>query len=324
MIIHTSENAISRLPHIQPDSSLDGREIAHLVLAGGPNQRLYNLSTGSHQRAVEFLCREAGAIEEDDAGHIYFQLDRVPERTNEILGLFAVAGVYFPATPVVASTGHQGTLEDLADSAMKTIRADRTEKAWSLMVFSIHPGVTAEWTNDIGEGWSVEQILQTLCLEPYGSGPCFGTHRLEGISFALRRFCLEQDLEPSQLAGVWAESYEYLRGALELMKRNQRQDGSLPRSWFREKSLARTSREWRELLKDVGSLRSGRQEALVHSTGHCLDSVSSLVEFLPDERDWMQSACYILAQTIESHWTSIGRRISSLTHGIHALKLIDV
>jgi hypothetical protein len=320
MIIHTAENAISRLPQVQLDSSFPARDIAHMILAGGPNLTLYNLSTGERRRAVDFLCREAGVIEEDTRG-VRFLMDM--ERLNESLGLFAVSGVHFKGTQVVTSQGNEGTLADLADSAQKIFQEDAREKSWSLMLFSIYPGITAEWVNEKGELQSAECILKGECARKYGKGHCFGTHRLEGISFALRRFCLEQDVEPSQLEGVWLDAYQYIQGAVESIKKTQREDGSLQRCWFRKQPFPSTPLEWRETLKEISSFKK-RDESVVYATGHCLDAISSLAEFSHDDKEWMQNACYILAQTIETHWTAIGRKIGPLTHAIHALKLLDV
>jgi hypothetical protein len=320
MIIHTSENAISRLPQVQLDSSFPARDIVHMILAGGPNLTLYNVLTGERQRAVDFLCREAGVIAEDTRG-LRFLMDT--ERLNESLGVFAVAGVHFRGIPVVTTQGNEGMLADLAESAQKSFQEDPREKSWSLMLFSVYPGVTSEWVNQKGELQSVERILQSECDKKYGKGHCFGTHRLEGISFALRRFCLEQDVEPSQLTGVWLDAYQYIQGAVQLINKTQRDDGSLQRCWFRKQPFPATPLEWRETLKQVGYFKR-RDESLVYATGHCLDAISSLAEFLPDDREWMQNACYILAQTIEAHWTAVGRKIGPLTHAIHALQLLDV
>ncbi len=323
MIIHTSEIAISRLPQVQLDSAFPLRDIVHMVLAGGPSQTLYNLSTGMHQRALEYLCCDAdGAILEDVRGRPYFSADRA-DRLHESLGVFAVAGVHFERTPIMTSNGQEGTMGDLVEAAAKSFKQDSREKSWCLMLFSIHPGVTAEWLNDKGELQSVERILKAESASPYGNGCCFGTHRLEGIAFAIRRFCLENDLEPSQLKSVWLEGYEYLQGATQLIKRNQRDDGSLQRSWFRKAPFPTDLLELREVFKDVAPFQQ-RDTAVVYATGHCLDAISPIAEFLPDEQEWMQRACYILAQTIEASWTSVGRNIGPLTHAIHALKLLDV
>ena len=323
MIIHTSENAISKLPHVQLDSSFPVRDIVHMILAGGPSQTLYSLSRGVHQRAVDFLCREAeSAIVEDNLGRPVFAMDQ-ETRPHECLGMLAVAGVHFARTGILTAAGNDGTLMDIAETAMKTFDQHNAETSWSIMAFAVHPGVTAEWHNENGELQSVEKILKASCALPYGKGSCFGTHNLEGIAFAIRRFCLEQDIEPSQLSGTWLEAFDYIRGALQLMRKNQRDDGSLQRSWFRYRALPASSRTLREMLSEWASFRE-KDASLVYGTGHCLDAISSLGEFLPDEQEWIQQACYILAQTIETHWTNVGKHIGPLTHAIHALKLLDV
>lgn len=324
MIIHTSEIAISKLPQVQLDSSFPLRDIVHMVLAGGASQTLYNLSTGLHQRAVEYICYDAeGAVDENREGNPHFTIDRI-DRPHESMGIFALAGVRFERVPILTSRGNEGTLQDIAESAMRSFSADtRGEKSWSLMLFSVDPGVTSEWHNSSGNLQSVEQILRGELLRPYGDGCCFGTHRLEGIGFALRRFCLEQDVEPSQLTGVWSDAYDYMIGAIRLIRRNQREDGSLQRSWFRKNLIPTGPLEFREAIKDVASFHN-RDASLVYSTGHCLDAISSLSEFLLHDEDWIKRACYILAQTIDNHWTTIGRDIAPLTHAIHALKLLDL
>jgi hypothetical protein len=324
MIIHTSEQAIGRLPQVQLDSSFALRDIVHMILAGGPSQTLYNLSSGTHQRAVDFLCRESAAIHEDTHNRPYFIMDEFSGKLNESMGVLAVSNVNLRNTPIITAEKSEGTLEDLADSAAKKFVLTPRENSWSLMLFSIYPGVTAEWMNDRGEVYSVEKILSQECRVPYGKGACFGTHRLEGIAFALRRFCLEQDAEPAQLTGQWSEAYDYVQGAIRLIKMNQREDGSIRRCWFGQKSIPLDSSEWGEKFKDLIALRFHPDDAVIYPTGHCLDAVSPIMELFPSDREWVDRACYILGQTIETGWTEIGRKIGPLTHAIHALKLLDV
>jgi hypothetical protein len=324
MIIHTSEQAIGRLPQIQLDSSFALRDIVHMILAGGPSQTLYNLSIGTHQRALDFLCRESAAIHEDTQNRPYFIMDELSGKLNETMGVLAISDVNFHNSPILTAEKSEGTLEDLADAAAKKFALSPKENSWSLMLFSIFPGVTAEWINDRGEMVSVEKILFEECQIPYGRGACFGTHRLEGVAFSLRRFCLEQDIEPAQLKGQWADAYEYIQGAIRLIKINQREDGSIRRCWFGEKSIPLASLEWREKFRDLVALRISPDEAIIYPTGHCLDAISPMMELFPSDREWVDRACYILGQTIETGWTEIGRKIAPLTHAIHALKLLDV
>jgi hypothetical protein len=324
MIIHTSEQAISRLPQVQLDSSFSPRDIVHMILAGGPSLTLYNLSTGLHQRAVDFLCRDSGCIQLDSDGAPAFVADLQSERVNESLGMLAVSNINFKSTLYTTSSGNEGSLEDLAEAAMNRFRFNSQENSWSLMLFAVYPGVKQEWRNLRGEIVSVEKILESESSHAYGKGACFGTHRLEGIAFALRRFCLEEDIEPAQLGGTWAKAYEYVQGAITRMRANQRDDGSLPKSWFMKKSFPVSSLEWKYKLSDLSSLRFHPNEAIVYPTGHCLDALSPIMELFPSDRDWVASACYILAQTIETGWAEIGRKVSALTHAIHAIKSLDL
>jgi hypothetical protein len=137
MIIHTSEQAIGRLPQIQLDSSFALRDIVHMILAGGPSQTIYNLSSGTHQRAVDFLCRESASIHEDALNRPYFISDKISGNLNESMGVLAVSSVNFRNTPILTAEKSEGTLEDLADAAAKKFALSPAENGWSLMLFSI-------------------------------------------------------------------------------------------------------------------------------------------------------------------------------------------
>lgn len=337
MMIHTIEEAISRLHYVQLDSEFPPSQILHMILAGGSSQPLYNIYRGEFEPAIEFLCKRTreiasypipGGVVREDHGRPCFSKGtgksfRADDRPNEFLGTLASAGIHLQTTGVVTDRGTEGTLADMADVAMESYRLSEEEQSWSLMLFSIYPGVTKEWKNGRGELMSVERILQSAQQLPYGTGSCFGTHLIEGISFAVARYCLEQDLEPAQLAGAWKQAYEKVAGAIALMKRNQKDDGSVDRCWFREKSFPRRGTEWKEKVRDVLARRQSPAKAIVYPTGHCLDAISPLAIFLAPEQEWLASATYIVAQTIEMQWIQIGREISSITHAIHALKLLE-
>lgn len=336
MMIHTIEEAISRLRYVQLDSEFPPAQILHMILAGGSSQPLYNVFRGEFEPALEFLCKGTreiasypipGGVVREDHGRPYFSKGAgrhfpADDRPNEFLGTLAEAGIHFQHTGIVTDRGTEGTLADMADAAMESYTRSDEEQSWSLMLFSVYPGVTKEWKNARGELMNVERILQSVVALPYGAGSCFGTHVIEGISFAVSRFCLEQDVEPSQLEGIWKQAYEKVAGAITLMKRNQKDDGSMDRCWFREKSLPRTRMEWAEKIKDIAARRQNPSKAIVYPTGHCLDAISPLALFVASDQEWIAGATYITAQTIEMQWIQIGREINPLTHAIHALKLI--
>jgi len=334
-MINTVEDAIGQIRHIQLDSEHSPEQILHMILAGGVSQSLFNVATGGHQPALQFLCRETrkishypvsgGIIKDDEKGRPYFSrgVKDFPanEHQNEFLGMLAASGIFF-GTPVTTEQGREFTLADLADVAMKTHSDSVEEPGWSLMLFSLHPGVTSEWTNERGEIWNVERILRAACKLPFGAGSCFGTHVIEGIAFAVSRYCLERACKPNQLEGVWLEAHDYVAHAANLMGKNQKDDGSIPRCWFKEKKYPRTLKEWRESLLDIVSRRFRRARAIVYPTGHCLDALSPLSMFLVPAHPWIHAACYITADTIQSQWLRIGNELCAVTHAVHALKLL--
>lgn len=334
MIINTVEKAVTKLPQIQLDSGFSPRDIAYMILAGGTSQTLYHLDTGAHQRAIDFLCCETaaypeyplrgGIIVEDEKGRPCLRKGTASfpanEHWNEILGILAMAGAHFQRTPIRTPRGMDGTLLDLAETAMETFRETHYEPGWSLMLFSVYPGVTEEWINEIGEVWSVERILKRAIHPPYGRGICFGTHLLQGITFALSRYCLDQDVEPSRLNGTWSQAWQYVRGALSLMRRNQGEDGALKRSWFRKGAVPTSASEITQMARDFWSRRVDLPGAIVYPSGHCLSSVSPLFEFLDSDRGWLENCCYLVAQTLDLEWPRVFRDIHSVTQAVYALK----
>jgi hypothetical protein len=337
-MIHTIEETITRLRQIQLDSEHSPEQILHMILAGGTSQSIYNIQQGIHQSALEFLCRETGnirnypilggIIHRDQNGPYFIRGTPhfpVDQHSNQFLGTLAVAGVNFKGTRILTDRGVQGTLADMADRAMKIYRPEisvdlQSEPGWSLMLFSIYAGVEAEWKNNQNQTCTVEDILESACRWPYGAGSCLGTQVVEGIAVAVSRYCLEKDLEPEQLNGVWKRAWNWLQDAIRLLRKNQREDGTIQRCWYKEKPYPRNFREFSEVSRDIVAKRLTPGKAIVYPTGHCLDALSSLSLFLAEDREWIQSASYILAQTVETHWLEVYRDISQLTHAVHALK----
>ena len=335
-MINTLEEAIGQIRHIQLDSQYPPRAIAQMILAGGSSQSLFNLTTGAHERALQFLCTgtpntlnypvAGGIIHEDEKGRPYFvkgtPIFPASIQRNEISGLLAVAGIHFETTSVMTNRGNEQTLAEIARTAMETYSHSSDEASWSLMLFSVFPGVTKQWHNERGELHSVDTILPLLLKRNYGEGACLGTHAIEAISFAISRFCLEQDVEPAQLEGVWKEAWDYVDGAMRLMEKNQKDDGSIDRCWFREKTMPQGKRQWAEKARDVLIRRYSEPKAIVYPTGHCLDAISPLAMFVTPDRPWIYNACFITAKTIQDQWIPLTNEIPAVTHAVHALKLL--
>jgi hypothetical protein len=336
-MIHTIEEAITRLRYIQLDSDFAPEDILHMVLAGGVSQTLLNLRTGDYQPAVEFLCcgtREipnypipGGIVKESETGACFVKGSKkfpVNEYPNQFLGTFAMAGVHLDSTPVMTDKGNRMTLADMADVAMQNRTNPDEEQSWSLILFAAHPGTTKEWTNRRGEIQSVELILSKACRRPYGSDPCFGSHLIQGIAFAVRQFCLEQDVDPTQLKGVWRQAWDFLHGAVQRMERSRLDNGALDVCWFREKSFPRSGTELRARARGLLMRRFHPAKAIVYPTGHLLNAIAPASLFLGSDPQWIYDASYVTAQTIETQWIDLAKEISALTHAIRALKILGV
>jgi len=122
---------------------------------------------------------------------------------DQWLAVIAQSGLSADHPVVVGSTKY--TIRDLVDESKYDLFEGK-ECSWTLIGLSTYLPVDAKWQARDGSTWSLERIMGMEASEDLTASACGGTHRLIGMTMALKRF---EDAEtkakgnPPQLTGGW-------------------------------------------------------------------------------------------------------------------------
>lgn len=189
------------------------------------------------------------------------------------------------------------TLEDLIDYEMRTCQA-KTELTFKLISLSHYLVNDATWINDKGEQWSIERLVEEELAQPIIGSACGGTHRLMGLSYALK----QRKAAGLPIDGHYARAEVFLADFIDYAWTLQNPDGSFSTEWF----------EGRGNKQDM--------QRKLQTTGHI---VEWLVYTLPDEE--LQSPrllrsieflTYCLVEQRQTDW-----KIGPRSHALHALAM---
>lgn len=189
------------------------------------------------------------------------------------------------------------TLEDLIDYEMRTCQA-KTELTFKLIALSHYLINDATWVNDQGEAWSIERLVEEELAQPIIGSACGGTHRLMGLSYALK----QRKAAGLPIDGQYARAEVFLKDFVDYAWTLQNPDGSFSTEWF----------EGRGNKQDL--------QRKLQTTGHI---VEWLVFTLPDEE--LQSPrllrsieflTYCLVEQRQTDW-----KIGPRSHALHALAM---
>lgn len=214
---------------------------------------------------------------------------------GQFLAILAQSRV--PANYPLQIGGKQYTVEDLIDYEMRTCKA-KTELTFKLIALSHYLINDATWVNDQGEEWSLERLVEEELAQPIIGAACGGTHRLMGLSFALK----QRKLAGLPIDGQYARAEVFLKDFVDYAWTLQNPDGSFSTEWF----------EGRGNKQDL--------QRKLQTTGHI---VEWLVFTLPDEE--LQSPrllrsieflTYCLVEQRQTDW-----KIGPRSHALHALAM---
>lgn len=191
------------------------------------------------------------------------------------------------------------TVADLVESEKLTCTRG-SELTFKLIALMHYLDSDATWTNAQGESWDIPALIREELQKPIHGAACGGTHRLMGLSYAVRtRQKRGQPLDGEYLrAKAFMESYQKYTLGL------QNKDGSFSTAWF-------VSREARS---DVGRR--------VQTSGHILEwLVYSLTDEELDDPRIFKAANYlaeVLLAGRKRDW-----KIGPLGHALRSLTLYD-
>ena len=194
---------------------------------------------------------------------------------------------------------HEFTIEDLIEAEKKTCHSGE-ELTFKLIGLMHYCPSDAKWLNEKGELWDMPRLIREELKQPIRGAACGGTHRLAGLSLAVRTRAKRG--EP--LDGEYVKAKQFVQKYHNYAFSFQNPDGSLSTNWFRGRG---DEEDKNRRIKTSGHLL----EWLLYS----LDQ-----EQLHDRR--VVRAVDYLASLMYANYTH-DWEIGPICHAIHALVLYD-
>ena len=191
------------------------------------------------------------------------------------------------------------TVHDLIEAEKKTCYP-KSELTFKLIALQHYIDLNEKWVNDQGVEWDFPRLISEEIAQPIRGAACGGTHRLSGLSLAVKKR-IERG-EP--LDGEYARADEFVKKYQQYAFRLQNRDGSLSTQWFR------------------GAGDEDDLDRRIKTTGHILEWLCySLSDEELREPQTVRAVTYlsnIMYSNYDHEW-EIGPR----SHATHALMLYD-
>ncbi len=172
------------------------------------------------------------------------------------------------------------------------------ELSWTLIALSRYLPPGTQWKNHHGETWTVERAVAWEAEQDLDSSACGGTHRLIGMTMALRAYFPDQ----AELDGPWAQAQQQIRRAVALARAYQQPDGAFSAQYFRRPGSTP------DVKKRLGT------------TGHTVEFLALALE--PEElaAPWMENAVRHLCQLLQET-EDLAIECGALYHALHGLQV---
>jgi hypothetical protein len=191
------------------------------------------------------------------------------------------------------------TVADLIETQKLACQAN-TELTFQLISLAHYLDLDATWRNKAGEEWSIPRLIHEEIGKPIRGAACGGTHRLMGLSYAVRK----RQKSGRPVDGEYRRAQVYTNDYIDFTLKMQNSDGSFSTEWF------------------AGRGNRADLDRRLQTTGHILEWI---VFAASDEQlrspQVVKAAEYlsaILANEPGRDW-----KIGPLGHGLRALSLYD-
>lgn len=278
-------------------------EVMHSIIAYGVNSNLHDGDpTGKSINSVGWLCYNNPC-----KGDRMLYLDRGKPAARQGVGVQGHHGQFLAILgqskvkrdyPVRVS-GQEFTLEDLIETEKLGCLAG-TELTFKLIALAHYLDSNATWKNYAGQDWSIPRLIQEEIKQPIRGAACGGTHRLMGLSYAVRK----RQQQGGDIDGQYARAQKYIGDYHLYTLSLQNPDGSFSTEWF------------------TGRGNRSDKARRLQTTGHILEwmAYSMTPEMLQDPR-MVKAASYLSGILLDGQ--SNAWEIGPLGHAIHALALYD-
>jgi len=175
---------------------------------------------------------------------------------GQFLAVFGLVGV--PESYPLYVGKQKFSVADLVRHEQDNCRSG-VELTFTLIGLSHYLDTDTEWTSSDGQRWDFERVLQEELAQPVIGAACGGTHRLMGLSHALR----VRREQGRPITGQWARADQFVNDFIDYAWKLQNPDGSMSTDWFE------------------GRANRNDDDRKVQTTGHI---VEWLIGIAPDEQ----------------------------------------
>ena len=277
-------------------------EVMHAIVAYGVDTKLITNGGRDTTTAIGHLCYSGVCRNQPILtirnGELYaLRGPGVQGHPGQFLAILAQS--YLQRDYPLYVGGERHTLEDLIKAEMRDCEAG-TELTFKLISLMHYLPSDATWTNFQGQPWSLDRLVREEIVQPVRGAACGGTHRLMGLSYAVRK--REQRGEP--INGIYLEAKKYIDQYHKYTFSLQNPDGSFSTAWFVR----------REARNDI--------DRRMQTTGHVLEwlAFSLSDEQLRDPRV-VKAVKYVTDILLHEHYTQW--EVGHLGHGLHALQIYN-
>ncbi|MCH2118194.1 MAG: hypothetical protein MK161_10920 [Pirellulales bacterium] len=193
----------------------------------------------------------------------------------------------------------QFSVDDLIAAEKKTCHAGE-ELSFKLISLMHYCPSDVVWLNERGSKWDIPRLIREELKQPVRGAPCGGTHRLGGLSLAVRT----RQMRNEPIDGEYLRAKEFIDKYERYALQFQNSDGSFSTEWFR------------------GAGNDEDKNRRIKTSGHILEW---LMYTLDDEELYpskiVRAVDYLatlMARDYRHDW-----EVGPLSHAIHALVLYD-
>ncbi len=222
--------------------------------------------------------------------------------------LAVISQCELPSTQPIEIAGRQYQLRDLLTQAMFDVYEGK-ECSWTIIALSEYLRPEDQWTARDGSTWDLERIIameagaadrSELSEQAINESACGGSHRLIGMTMALRRY---QQVYPERpLTKGWQAADERIRWAVARAREYQLPTGAFSVQYFARPGNAS------DLSEHLGA------------TGHTLEFLSLALSDKQIAEPWVVRAADYLCELFELT-RQIDLECGALYHAAHGLAL---
>lgn len=202
--------------------------VMHAVLAFGseyeligPNGRVNAIGWMCHNG----LCRTQRMFTPRGASFIPNVGGGVQGHQGQFLAILAQCQV--PPDYPIQIGERKFTVEDLVRYEMATCQ-EKSELTFKLIGLSYYLDSNKQWRANDGKVWSLQKLIQEELAQPVVGAACGGTHRLMGLSFAVK----QRVLQGQPIQGQYVRAVKFINDYIDYTWRLQNPDGSFSTNWY--------------------------------------------------------------------------------------------